>query len=214
MSSATGGLNLRIDLGAEYESLRSQFEQLKTKQVRDAAARALTRTGQGARRAAAPLIAKELSDALPRRVIERAIRFRNARGDRLYVDLRAVGGRKIRAALFRPKARRRGGGVTIRLGNRNVTLPDAFLTPAGNVRIRGANWRYQLYSALDPRKKRLQRGSQPDLPIPHVYVPGVPTVFLETIVVNEIRRVARERFPREFARELEVRSRGLVKART
>jgi hypothetical protein len=218
MSSVTGGLNLRVDLGSEFETIRQQFSQLSTTQVRQAAARSLNRVGVTARQVVAPVIAKELNDALPEPVIRRAIQFRNARGERLYIDLRALGGRRIAAKLFRPRQTR--AGVTIRIGRRTVRIEKAFITPSGAVRVRGPSWKPQFFDQVQLRNKRTgykakrdQKG-RPDYPIPQIYVPGVPRVFLETTVVDTVQRTARERFPVLFARELEVRSRGLVKARS
>lgn len=211
MSSGNGGLQVRIDLGGEYASLQKRFSELATKDVRRAAARALNRVGVSARQAAAPVIAKELNDALPEPVIRRAIKFRNARGDRLFIDLRAIGGRRIRASLFNPRKTRRG--VTIRIGRKAVRIDSAFITPKGAVRVRGPDWKAQFFDQIALRDKRVKRGKVPDYPIPQVYVPGVPRVFMETTVVTAVQRVARERFPIEFARDLEARSRGLVKAR-
>lgn len=208
MSSA---LNLKIDLGSQFATLRQQFADLEAKQIGQAAARALNRVGVSARQAAAPVIARELDGALPEPVIRRAIKFRNARGDRLYIDLRAVGGRNLAARLFRPRQTKTG--VTIRVGSRSVRIDGAFLTQKGAVRVRGPDWKAQRFDQMRLRTKRLRRGNVPDLPIPQIVLPGVPRVFLEGTVVEAVRRVARERFPVEFARELEVRSRGLVKAR-
>lgn len=204
-------LDVRIDLGSQYESLRQRFSDLDTKHVRSAAARALNRVGVSARQAAAPVIARELNGALPEPVIRRAIKFRNARGDRLYIDLRAVGGRRIRAGLFKPRQTRTG--VTIRIGTRSVRIDGAFVTPKGAVRVRGPDWKAQFFDQTTLRRKRLKRGKVPDNPIPQIYVPGVPRVFLQTAVVTAVAGAARQRFPVEFARELEVRSKGLVKAR-
>jgi hypothetical protein len=218
MSSVQGGLNLRVDLGAEFQTIRQQFADLKASQVRQAAARSLNRVGVTARQVVAPVIAKELNDALPEPVIRRSIQFRNARGDRLYIDLRAVGGRRIAAKLFRPRQTR--AGVTIRIGRRTVRIDKAFITPSGAVRVRGPSWRPQFFDQVELRNKRTgyrgkrDQGAKPDYPIPQIFVPGVPRVFLETTVVNSVQRTARERFPVLFARELEVRSRGLVKARS
>jgi len=218
MSFVAGGLNLRVDLGASYETIRQQFSDLTTKQVRQAAARSLNRVGVTARQVVAPVIAKQLNDALPEPVIRRAIKFRNARGDRLYVDLRAVGGRRIAAKLFKPRQTR--AGVQIRIGRRTVRIDKAFITPSGAVRVRGPSWKPQFFDQVELRNKRTgyrgkkKKDARPDYPIPQIYVPGVPRVFLETTVVDTVQRTARDRFPVLFARELEVRSRGLVKARS
>ena len=224
MSSVPGGLNLRVDLGSEFETIRKQFADLKASQVRQAAARSLNRVGVTARQAAAPVIARELNDALPEPVIRRAIRFRNARGERLYIDVRAVGGRRIAAKLFSPRQTR--AGVTIRIGSRSVRIDKAFITPSGHVRVRGpstrpeAGWKPQFFDKVELRNKRTgyrgkkDKNARPDYPIPMIVVPGVPSVFLKTTVVDIVQRTARERFPVLFARELEVRSRGLVKARS
>jgi hypothetical protein len=218
MTSVPGGLNLRVDLGAEFETIRQRFAQLTTAQVRQAAARSLNRVGVTARQAVAPVIEKELNGALPLPVIRRAIQFRNARGERLFIDLRAVGGRRIAAKLFSPRQTR--AGVTIRIGRRSVRIDKAFITPSGAVRVRGPSWRPQFFDQVELRNKRTNyRGkrdpnAKPDYPIPQIFVPGVPRVFLQTTVVDTVQRTARERFPVLFARELEVRSRGLVKARS
>lgn len=208
---AANGLKVRVDLGDTYATLRNQFEQVKTQDVRMAAARALNRVGASARKAAAPVIAKELKDALPVPVIRRAIKFRNARGDRVYIDLRAVGGARIPARLFSPRQTK--AGVTLRIGSRTVRVPGAFVTPSGAVRVRGPNWDAQFFNETTLRRNRLRRGNVPDFPIPQIYVPGVPRVFLETTVVSTVRTVARERFPREFTRQLQARVQGLIKVR-
>jgi hypothetical protein len=217
-------LNLRVDLGAEFQTIRQQFADLKASQVRQAAARSLNRVGVTARQTAAPEIEKELRGALPLPVIRRAIKFRNARGDRLYIDLRAIGGRRIPAKFFSPRQTR--AGVTIRIGSRSVRIDKAFVTPSGHVRVRGpatrpeGGWKPQLFDNVELRNRRTgyrgkrDKNARPDYPIPMIVVPGVPSVFLKTTVVDMVQRTARERFPVLFARELEVRSRGLVKART
>jgi hypothetical protein len=224
MSSVPGGLNLRVDLGTDFESIRQRFAQLTTAQVRQAAARSLNRVGVTARQAVAPVIEKELNGALPLPMIRRAIQFRNARGERLFIDLRAVGGRRIAAKLFSPRQTR--AGVTIRIGRRSVRIDKAFITPSGHVRVRGptsrpeGGWRPQFFDQVELRNKRTgyrgkkEKNARPDYPIPMIVVPGVPRVFLQTTVVDTVQRTARERFPVLFARELEVRSRGLVKARS
>jgi hypothetical protein len=205
-------LKVRVDLGGAYSTLRAQFEELKTKEVRIAASRALNRVGVSARKAAAPVIAKELENALPVPVIRRAIKFRNARGDRLYIDLRAVGGDRIPARLFSPRQTK--AGVTLRIGSRTVRVPGAFVTPSGAVRVRGPDWKGQFFNKTTIRRIRLRRGDVPDYPIPQIYVPGVPRVFLETTVVSTVQAVARDRFPLEFARQLQARARGLIKVRS
>ena len=206
----SSGLNVRVDLGKEYASLRAQFSTLAQRDVKRSAARALNRVAVTARREVAPVIAQALNNALPEPVIRRAIKFRNARSERLFVDLTAVGGKRIMASLFKPRQTKTG--VTIRIGTRSVNIPGAFITPKGAVRLRGPDWTAQFFNATNPRNKRLAKAG-PDYPIPQIYVPGVPRVFLQTQVRNAIERVARVRFPVEFRRELEVRSRGFVKAR-
>jgi hypothetical protein len=205
-------MQVRVDLGGDYANLRLQYANLATRDVRLSAARALNRVGVSARQVAAPVIAKELNGALPEPVIRRSIKFRNANGDRLYIDLRAVGGRRIPARLFKPRQTRQG--VTIKIGSKTVRIGGAFITRSGAVRVRGPDWSGQFFDQTTLRTKRLQRGSAPDYPIPQIYVPGVPLAFLERAVVKAIEDTAKTRFPIEFSRELESRSRGFVRARS
>lgn len=215
MTSSSGGLTVKVELGADIARIRKQFFELEDKVVARSISRSLNRVAITARAEAAPVISAKLNGALPVPVIRRAIVFSRARADRLYVDLRALGGKRVRAALFKPKQTKLG--VTVRIGSKSVRIPKAFITPSGAVRVRGPNWNGQFFDKLDLRNKRIgykpkqSKKENPDYPIPQIYIPGVPGVFLEQDVIGRLGNVARTRFPIEFERDLKARSKGFFK---
>jgi hypothetical protein len=209
---------MQISLASDFRAARDRFKNLSDVEVKRAAARALNRAGVAARQAAAPIISAELKGIIPEPVVRRGIKFTNARADKLYIDIRAVGGRRIAARRFKPKQTRTG--VTIRVGASVTQLEGAFITPSGAVRVRGPNWNAQFAKELILRRNRLPgdqggrkntKKGKPDYPIPQVFIPGVPRVFLESVVVAAITRAGGDRFRSEFSRELAARSKGLVK---
>lgn len=208
--ASSKGLTVKVEVGGDFDRLKAQFASLSDSKVNLSAARALNKVGAAARKEATPVIVDALNNALPPAVVRRAITFNRARPTQLYVDLRAIGSKRVRASLFKP--RKTKTGVTIKIGSKSTRIPGAFVTRAGSVRVRGPNWKGQFFDKLSLRTKRIDRKKgAPDYPIPQVYVPGVPKAFLEKQVIAIVQSVAQTRFPIEFERDLRARSRGFVK---
>jgi len=170
-------------------------------EIKDKAiARALNRTATTVRANASREISRELGGAIKVGQVRKAIRQANARRDLLRAVLTANGRRRIPLSAFRP--RQTSTGVTIRMGSRSVTVPGAFITPSGAVRMRTPTWRGTLFNEVQRRRNRLQRGDVPDFPIAQLYAPGVPAVFVQPRILNAQERLARERFAIEFERQL------------
>lgn len=202
---------MQVDLRDNFAEIRRQFGRLSDTDVARAAARALNRAAPSGRNAAAPVISARLKNAMPTAQVKKLIRYGRANPGKLFVDLESLGAKNIRASRFAP--RQTSTGVTIRVGSRSIRLPSAFITPSGAVRLRSPNWKAQLVNNMRRRTERVERGAQPDYPIAQLFVPGPSSVFLDREIVEVVRSASGSRFSREFARELEVRSRGLVRRR-
>lgn len=170
-------------------------------EIKDVAvARALNRTAVTVRASAAREISAELGGAIKVGQVRKAIRQTSARPAQLRAVLEATGRRRIALSAFRP--RQTTAGVTVRMGTRSVLVPGAFITRSGAVRMRTPDWRAAFYDQVQRRRKRLQRGDVPDLPIAQLFAPGVPAVFVQPRILNAQERLARERFGVEFERQL------------
>jgi hypothetical protein len=170
-------------------------------EIKDVAiARALNRTATTVRARAARDISAELGGAIKVSQVRKAIRQTNARRDSLRAVLQANGRRRIPLSSFRP--RQTPTGVNVRIGSKVVTVPGAFITRSGAVRMRTPDWRASLYDQVQRRRNRVRRGDVPDVPIAQLFAPGVPAVFVQPRILNAQERLARERFAVEFERQI------------
>jgi len=166
-----------------------------------AVARALNRTATTVRAEAARLIAGELR---PVNVgeIKKGITIRRATRNFLTATVRANGRRKIPITAL--KARQTKKGVTVRVGGKTYSIDHAFITKKGNrdkARLRAPSFKGQLVTATDYRAKRTGKKG-PDYPVAELFVPGVPTVFVEARILRALGAVARQRFAVALAQEV------------
>lgn len=189
-------VDVRFDVAratAELQSWQSRFAD-------QAVARALNRTATTVRATAAREIAQALR---PLKVgeVRKAISIARATRGALVAIVRASGRRKIPIAAF--GARQTAKGVSVRVGGRAYTVPHAFLTHQGRTRarLRAPTFKGQLVTAPDYRAKRV-KATGSDYPIAELFVPGVPTVFLDARLRGVMRTVAATRFRAALAQEI------------
>lgn len=182
---------IRIDVRLDIARARKDFEKLG-QQVNKAAAVALNRTATTARKEADQEIRKRLN--LKSATVKGALNIEKVR-KKLLVEIVATG-RPIALRDYGARTTKKGAtfqvgrGVPRRLYKRQGRTGFVVPSIGGHVFVRvGPN-------PPGPR----------DAPIRKVYGPAIPQYFVTRFVRERMTRIAKERFPIEFARELKFRA--------
>jgi hypothetical protein len=182
---------MRINVRADIAAARRQFANMQ-KEVDKAAVRALNRTAVTVRKEADQEIRKRLN--LKSSTVKQTLNIRKAQR-RLLVEIIATG---QPVALREYSARRTNKGATFQVGRQQPRRVykrqgrTGFVVPSigGHVFVRvGPNPRGPV-----------------EAPIRKVYGPAIPQYFVTRFVRERMTRIARDRFPIEFARELKFRT--------
>lgn len=198
-----------IEISFDKDAAVQRLKRLERDIYEKAMARALNRTAASVRAEAARRIKREIGSKYKIGELKKSIAVIRANTTTLVAIVRPSGRKRIPLAAFNP--RQTASGVTVRLGNRTVSIPHAFIRrPRGwdreAVRIRAPAWKAQLVQDVQfrPRRSGEYRG-KPDYPIAEVMAPGVPILFVQANVMAALKAHARERFATIIAQELRFR---------
>lgn len=198
-----------IEIDFRHDAAVQRLRALQRDVYEKVMVRALNRTATTVRSEAARLMKKEIGAGVKVGEIRKSIRIIRANPVTLVAIVRPSGRKRIPLTAF--GARQTRAGVTVRIGGRTVRIPGAWIRqPRGwnreAVRVRAPSFKAQLYTAIDTRRKRVpEYRGRPDFPIAEVMAPGLPTIFVQTNVMDALKRTARERFARVIAQEIKFR---------
>lgn len=182
---------IRVNVKLQIDQARKDFSRLG-QQVNRAAAVALNRTAITARKEADQEVRKRLN--LKSGTVKDALRIDKAR-KRLVVEI-VASGKPI--ALRDYGANRTKKGVTFKVAR---SQPRRLYKRQGRAGFKVDKFGGHVFVRVGPNPP-----GRADAPIKKVYGPSIPQYFVTRFVRERMTRIAMQRFPIEFARELKFRA--------
>jgi hypothetical protein len=182
---------IRVNVKFDIDRARRDFANLG-KEVNKAAVRSLERVGVTARKEADKEIRKRLK--LKSSTVKESLRIVKGRPN-LYVEI-VASGKPI--ALREYNANRTQKGVTFKVA---ASMPRRLYKRQGRVGFIVPKFGSHVFVRTGPNPP-----GAPEAKITKVYGPSIPQYFVTRFVRERMLRIAKERFPIEFARELNFRA--------
>lgn len=197
---------ITIDVRSNIRELQRSLTELEDGARRKATVSALNRTGEAMVTEAARSVRKIYSTLRVSVIKKGYFRLEKAsRSSNLTVKIHPKGGRIPLTFFPARQNKRRGGGVTVRLGTETVTIPHAFIRRRGANRdavfLRAQDFKGTLYSKGNFRQQRAAKTGN-DLPIAELFARSIPEVILRNKIDATLVRFGSERFGREYEHQL------------
>lgn len=183
---------LKVNVKADIDLLVAKLKATE-REIMKAVPRSLNKTANTARAEAARLIVDQ-GYGIKVSYIKRGITVNRASSNDYLAVVRASG-KPI--PLIQYKARQTKAGVTVQVKNGRKLIKDAFIATMSN----GHQGVFLRKEGSKHVSRRVRKGG-PALPIDELFGPSIPTAFQNKIVMQELTRSVRERFPVVLKQEL------------
>lgn len=174
---------IRLDVKADIEQVTKALSDLQRVKVPKVAARALNKTIGNVRTQASKSIRQER--ALSAKVVKDALKVEKATQAKLTASLTASG-RPIPLREYQARQGKKGVTVKVSPGARKLVVH------AGNKAFEIDKFGKHVYARTGTKRT----------PIKKLYGPSIPATFLKEVVVEAMRKVGGENWPKRFTEEL------------